>query len=123
MTSFGKSMGGGRRGASRESLPLIAVFATRTKSHHAMLVNVSRTGLQLKGEDLPAKEEDVMVTVEGVSAFGVVAWSRLGNCGIALDTPLPAEILKLLERRVARAHGLPPEIVVAMDEWQLDLAR
>ncbi len=123
MKSFGKSNGGGRRGASRESLPLIAAFATRTRSHHASLVDVSSTGLRLKGDNLPARDEDLVITVESKSVYGVVAWSRLGYCGVEFDTPLPAETLDLLEQRVRRARGLPPEIAAAMDDWQLGAAR
>ena len=123
MSAFGKCKGGGRRRAHREHLPLIAIFTTRTRSHHAMLVEVSTTGLRLRGDDLPAEGEDLMVTIEGVTSYGVVAWSRLGFCGIAFDSPLPAGSLQFLEQKVTRARGLPPELVAAMEDWNLGVAR
>jgi hypothetical protein len=123
MNSFGRSKGGGRRRASRESLPLVAVFATRTRSYRAELVDISSTGLRLRADNLPAKDEDLMITVESASLYGVVAWSRMGYCGVAFDSPLPRETLDLFEARVKRGRGLPPEIVAAMDDWQLGAGR
>jgi hypothetical protein len=123
MTTFGKRKGGGRRRAAREHLPLIAVFTTRSRSHPAVLVDVSSTGVRLRGDDLPGRGEDLLVTIEGVTSYGVVAWSRLGFCGIAFDSPLPAGSLQLLEQRVAKARGLSPELMAAMEDWQLGVAR
>ena len=123
MTAFGKCKGGGRRRAPREFLPLIAVFTTRTRSHHALLIDVSSTGARLRGDDLPQDGEDLMLNVEGVISYGTVAWSRLGFCGIAFDCPLPPGCLQKLEQKVSRARGLPPEIAAAMEDWTLGIAR
>jgi hypothetical protein len=121
--TFGKCNGGGRRRAHREFLPLIAVFTTRTRSHHAFLVDLSSTGARLRGDDVPEKGEDLMLSIEGVLTYGTVAWSRLGFCGIAFDSPLPLADIRLLEQKASKARGLPPEMTAAMDDWNLGLAR
>jgi hypothetical protein len=123
MTTFGKRNGGGRRRAHRETLPLVAVFTTRTRSHHGVLVDLSSTGARLRGTDLPEMGEDLMLSIEGVLTYGTVAWSRLGYCGIAFDGPLPAGTMQMLEQRAAEARGLPPEMKAALDDWTLGLAR
>ena len=123
MSAFGKRQGGGRRAAPRENLPLIAVFTTRTRSHAARLVDLSATGARLKGDDLPPPDEDLILAVENVSAYGVVKWRRLGFCGIEFDAPLPPLAVHSLERAVLTARGLPPEIKAAMDDWNLGIAR
>lgn len=123
MSTFGKRGGGGRRRAEREQLPLIVVFTTRTRSHAAGLVDLSATGARLRGSDLPAPDEDVMLSVEGVSAFAIVRWCRLGFCGVEFESPLsPAEI-RSLEKRVQAARGLAPETMAAMEDWTLGIAR
>jgi hypothetical protein len=58
----------------------------------------------------------VFLSIEGVHAYGVVIWSRLGYCGIAFDTRLPAGSMQALEHKVSRSFGLPPEIAAAMED-------
>ena len=123
MSTFGKRNGGGRRRATREQRPLVAMFTTRTRSHSALLVDLSATGARLRGSDLPGRDEDLILHVEGLAAYGIVKWSRLGFCGIAFDDPLSPGEIKTLERAVNLARGLPPELKAAMDDWSLGLAR
>jgi hypothetical protein len=47
----------------------------------------------------------------------------LGVLRNRLDSPLPAGNLQLLEQRVAKARGLSPELMAAMEDWQLGVAR
>ena len=123
MSSFGKREGGGRRSAEREDLSLIAVFTTRTRSHSAMLVDLSATGARVRGSDFPDVNQDLILTIEGVSAYGIVKWKRMGFCGIAFDAPLSLAAIKQLEHKVRIAGGLPPQIMAAMEDWVIGLAR
>lgn len=123
MNVFGKRNGGGRRRAQREAAPSIAVFTTVTKSHPAVLVDISATGARLRTTDLPQVGEELMVTVESIRAFGCVAWLRGDQFGISFDDPLdPADVLQL-RCRVTRSAGLAPEMSAAMDDWNTGLAR
>ena len=123
VSTFGKRLGGGRRRTSRQPLPLIAVFTTRTRSHHAVVADLSDTGVRLKGDLLPQCDEDVMLSIEGMAAYGFVVWARSGFCGIQFDAPLMAGQMKALQHRVMKAGGLSPELLAAMDDWTLGLAR
>lgn len=123
MSTFGKRQGGGRRRAEREHLPLIAIFTTRTRSHAAALVDLSATGARLRGTDLPAPDEDLMLNVEGLSAYAVTRWCRLGFCGVEFEVPLSPAQIASLEGRVRAARGLAPELMAAMEDWTVGLAR
>lgn len=123
MGAFGKCKGGGRRSAPRASAPLIAIVTTLTASHSAVLLDVSATGARLQGPDLPRLGEELFVTIEGVVAFGTVVWAKTNVRGIAFDGPLKPGDEEKLRQRVSDAHGLPPEIKAAFDDWVLGVAR
>lgn len=123
MNAFGKRNGGGRRRAQREAAPAIAVFTTVTKSHPAVLVDISATGARLRTADLPQFGEELMVNVESVRAFGAVAWVRGDQFGIAFDDPLEPMDVHQLRCRLSRSAGLAPEMSAAMDDWTTGLAR
>ena len=123
MSIFGKRKGGGRRSASRTPVPLIAVVTTLAESQSAIVVDVSSTGIRLHGADLPRKGEELFVNVEGVMAFGTVAWAADQQRGIEFDSPLCSGTEQMLRHKVAQAAGLPPEIKAAYDDWTLGVAR
>ena len=123
MNVFGKRGGGGRRRAQRETAPAIAVFTTVTKSHPAVLVDISATGARLRTGDLPEFGEELMVNVESVRAFGCVAWVRGDQFGVAFDEALSATDVHQLRCRLSKSAGLPPEMSAAMDDWTTGLAR
>jgi len=123
MNVFGKRNGGGRRRAQRESAPAIGVFTTVTKSHAAVLVDISATGARLRTDDLPEFGEELMVNVESIRAFGCVAWVRGDQFGVAFDEVLNQADVHQLRCRLARSAGLPPEMSAAMDDWTTGLAR
>ena len=123
MSSFGKRKGGGRRSAPREPAPLGAVFTTITRSHRAFVIDVSSTGVRLRGEDLPSAGEPLEISIEAVHGFGYVMWSDHGECGIEFDEPLSADDVMVLRNRVARMAGLPLQFKAALDDWMTGFAR
>ena len=123
MSIFGKCKGGGRRSASRTKVPLIAVVTTLAETQSAIVVDVSSTSIRLRGPNLPGKGEELFVNVEGVLAFGTVAWADDDERGIEFDSPLCPGTEQLLRQKVAQAAGLPPEIKAAYDDWMLGVAR
>ena len=123
MTMFGKRAGGGRRSAPREETPLVAVFSSITQSGRATVVDLSATGVRLRGENLPKVQEVVELIIDGVRAFGAVMWSEYGECGIEFDPPLSPREMHSLRHTVARMAGLPPELRSAFDDWMIGIAR
>ena len=119
MNVFGKAAGGGRRAAPRELAPLLAVYTTVTRSHSALLDNVSSTGARLRTPHLPFEGEELFVTIGGVKAFGSVAWVREDQFAMAFDEPLDTEDLSHLRTVVRNSFGLSPDIKAAIDDWVL----
>lgn len=119
MGAFGKCAGGGRRAAPREAAPLLAVYTTVTRSHSALLVDVSSTGARLRTPDPPEQDDELFVTVAKVKAFGNVAWVRDGEFAIAFDEPLEPAELASLRSNVSSSFGLPPDVKAALDDWVL----
>ena len=123
MGTFGKCKGGGRRSASRSPAPLIAAVTTLKGAHSAIVVNVSSTGARLRGANLPDLDEQLFVNLDGVIAFGTVAWSDADEMGVAFDGPLSGSDEQRLNEKVKAAGGLPAEIKAAFDQWTLGVAR
>ena len=123
MGMFGKRVGGGRRSAARASAPLTAVLTTLVGSRSAVLADVSSTGARVRGTDLPAMGEELVINIERVQAFGSVAWSDSGECGIVFEPPLDADDEDYLRQLVAAARGLPPDIQAALENWTVGAGR
>lgn len=121
--AFGRCEGGGRRSAAREAAPLIAVCSSVTESHSATMIDVSSSGARLHCRIVPRKGQELVVATEGVRAFGRVIWCRHEQFGVAFDSPLDAEDVEFLRRRVANSAGFTPEMKAALDEWTLGAAR
>lgn len=120
---FGKCSGGGRRSAVRRTAPLIAILSTLTENHTAVLIDVSETGVRVRGDDLPLEGDELIITIEGVRSFGTVSWTMDGECGIAFDAPLPARDVAVLCQKAATGRGISPEARAAFEDWTLGLAR
>ena len=123
MVAFGKSRGGGRRSSERAAAPLLASITTLTRSHSAVVVDVSTSGARLHGSDLPEMGEELVVNIDGVQAFGTVVWSDQGEAGIEFDSPLSVEEHTLLQQQVTLTRGLPPEMKTAFESWVIGCAR
>lgn len=125
MPLFGKRIGGGRRGASREKLPMPAMLSTIENFHMAMVVDLSDTAARLQGDNLPPVDEVVSIKLDCVRTFGVVAWSTGGECGVRFDEPLTKFEFERLRREV-RLASLAWRTVherLALDGWASGMAR
>jgi hypothetical protein len=101
MRTVGKALGGGRRRASREPLPMAAMVSKVERRQVAVLVDFSTTGARLRGTALPPQGEKVEVDIDTVKARGTVAWADQGLCGVAFDAPLPRFEVERLKRELA----------------------
>ena len=63
-----------RRIAAREKLALPAVVSTLRESITAEIVDVSATGVRLKGSHLPVVDALVSLKLDKVEEFGTVVW-------------------------------------------------
>ena len=125
MSIFGKRVGGGRRSASREQLPLPAVVSTINERHGVELVDLSATGARLRGPDLPPAGEALWVKIDTLSRFGLVAWSDADECGIAFDVPVRGHELARLRNEVHTATLVAGSVqkMLALQDWQTGFAR
>lgn len=119
MRSFGKAVGGGRRRASREALPMAALVSRVEPRQVAVLVDFSMTGARLRGSGLPPVGEPVSVRIDCVRAYGTVAWAEDDLCGVAFDAPLPRFEIERLKRdaRSATLSFGSTDARVAVDDW------
>jgi hypothetical protein len=104
---FGRSIGGGRRHVSRETLPIPATVSSLHETREVSIVDLSASGARLHGLHLPAAGDPVSIWMEAVRVFGEVAWVRGSACGIAFDPPLPGFEVERLKRevRLAAVHS------------------
>ncbi len=116
MKAFGKSKGGGRRSVAREMAPLVVILATAKRSHGAILLDLSTIGARLRGADLPQVGEELLMTVETVRAYGRVAWSDSGECGVAFHEPLQSQEVEAV-LKVADTTFFNPELRASFDAW------
>lgn len=81
--------------------------------------DVSATGARLRGPQVPATGEELMVRIETVSSFARVVWSREGVCGVAFEDVLSDSDLDRLrqEARTASLMRLSPREKMAMNHW------
>lgn len=103
MRIFGKSLGGGRRSASRDQAIALAILSTVEEDRRVALINVSKRGARLAAPDLPRKGEDVIFRADAVESFGRVVWSRNGQCGVLFEPPISASELAGLRQNVEMA--------------------
>lgn len=127
MAEFGKRLDGpgGRRRADRTPLLLPAALHTVGCSRPVTLMNVSRTGAQLRMvQPLPPRQQ-VWLKVPPTEIFGTVRWTKGDRCGIAFDDPISADELCLLRKKgkFVLVHGLAPEEQMAIEDWKTGLAR
>jgi hypothetical protein len=88
MRKFGASQAMGRRSVPRTQAPTIAVLSVDAAHYHATIVDISRTGARLCGDDLPVVGDQVTFGADKVNAVGAVVWRDLGACAVEFDTPI-----------------------------------
>ena len=121
--SFGKSKGGGRRSAKRETAPVLVTFTTLTGNCSAVLVDVSPLGARLQGESLPQQGDELVLTMDRLKTFATVAWVAGCECGLTFDLALPPEEIHRLKQRVSVAAGWAPDLRAAYEDWRAGAAR
>jgi|SRR3954452_13784598 hypothetical protein len=90
MRMFGRSRATGKRLVPRTEAPVLAVLSTSAGNHRAAIIDISRTGVRLGGEHLPAVGEQLTFRADDVRAVGDVVWSEGSCCAVEFATPIAA---------------------------------
>lgn len=123
MVAFGKSSGGGRRGAVREAAPLTVHLNSLSTTYQAVLVDISATGARLSGRTLPPQGEELYFNVSGLRLFALVRWASGSEVGLQFYEPLLQAEVIAIRREVVKGGGLQPAFRDAMEDWVLGVAR
>jgi hypothetical protein len=125
MSVFGKCRGGGRRSAERVPLPLAALLTSVGRTRRAELLDISCTGIRVRGRELPAEGEDLQIKIESVRAFGTVMWVDGQQCGVAFECPLMPFEVDSLRRQASLPSfaGLAVEDRLAAEDWLVGRTR
>jgi hypothetical protein len=89
VVAFGKRVDGpaGRRRATRNSAAIRAEIVTDSTTIDVKLIDLSNTGVKLRGSKLPAMDQPVLVRIGPMEARGAVAWTEGNMCGIQFGVP------------------------------------
>ena len=99
------------------------MITTLLRTQSAIVVDVSSTGVRLRGDDLPGCGEEFIVNIDGVTAFGTVVRCDDDERGVAFDPPMDSGDEQQLRKMVAQTRGVRPEVKEALDAWMLGMAR
>lgn len=123
MVSFGKSSGGGRRSATRETAPLLVLLSTLSRNYNAILSDISATGVRLNARDLPDIGSELYFSVGEVKTVATVRWRTGEECGLQFYEPLLKGEVIGVRRLAAKSAGLHPVLSAALDDWVPGVAR
>jgi len=115
----------GRRADRRADIVLPASIDAVTGRRRTNLLDISSFGACLEGANLPPNGREVILKCGTVDAFGTVAWSTGGRCGVRFDQPISAVTLIALRRvaTAAREQDQTAEELHAIADWMNGLAR
>ena len=110
MPSFGKRVDGpqGRRKATRKPTSLCVSASTVSGSYSVLVTDVSTTGAKLRGRNLPAAGNELLLRVGQAAHLARIAWVEQEYCGIHFEPDLnDAEVVHLKqEGHIANLIGL-----------------
>lgn len=96
MPTFGR-FDRGDRSAPRAKAGLVAVLSNGSDKYSSILLDISRTGVRLRGPRLPLEGEDVLLLTEHVRVWGQVVRLDGDVCAVEFDNPIAPEEVKQLE--------------------------
>jgi hypothetical protein len=124
---FGKRIDepGGARHAVREVAMLRAAIMTVTDSHSVDLLDVSKTGAKVRGRELPAPGQEVLILIGKLEAFGRVVWRDHDQCGVHFDIALGDNAFETVKSQCAPSYVLAtdPDSWLVTGDWQSGFVR
>jgi hypothetical protein len=100
--------GASRRGSIRNRVLLVAKLVTPARDIDVRIRDVSATGAQVEGADLPRPGSDVILKRGAFQGFARVIWSSGSNAGIQFDEPFDETELMIKLRGVPRSAEPDP---------------
>lgn len=124
---FGKRIDkpGGHRRAVRDDAMIRVAMMTLTETVGVDLLDLSTSGAKLRGRDLPAPGEQVIVLLGRLEAFGSVVWRDEDQCGIRFDVSLSESAQSVVEseRGPSSLVTISRDDILAASDWHNGLAR
>ena len=96
MATFGR-FDPGVRAAPRMKAGLVAVLSNVGGEYSSTVIDVSRTGMRLRGVRLPAEGEDVLLLTEDVRVWAQVVRLEDDVCAVEFHMPIASVELKRLQ--------------------------
>ena len=124
---FGKRIDGpgGARSAVRDEMMIRATVITTTESSSVDLLDLSKSGARLRGNDLPEPGQEVLALLGRLEAFGSVVWRDKDQCGVHFDVQLSDQAVSIVKAELGFSSlgGLRGEERLAASEWFNGFAR
>ena len=122
MAAFGKRLDGpgGRRASARAPVLMSAAMHAVGTSQTVSLVDVSRTGAQLRIHAPLEIGKEVWLKAPPADMFGTIVWVDGDHCGVAFETALGEEEAATLQARgkVVLMPRLSLEEQLGIEDWK-----
>lgn len=82
-----------RRNASRETVMLAGSAFGIARSRSIIISDLSSSGAQLDGRDLPTEGEDLVVVAGPLDTMATVIWRTAEKCGVRFDDTLSDKVI------------------------------
>ena len=82
-----------RRGSSREAVMLAGSAFGIARSRSVIISDLSSSGAQLDGRDLPTVGEDLVIVAGPFDTMAIVIWRTSEKSGIRFDTDVSEEMI------------------------------
>ena len=89
---------GCRREARRQSVQLAASAFAFARSNSVIVSDVSTSGAQLSGNDLPPAEADLFMIVGSFDTMARVAWRDGPKCGVEFEERVGEEVIDRMKQ-------------------------
>ena len=115
----------GRRSEPRAYVVLPASAEALSGRRQVRLLDVSRSGARLEGDDLPEAGKDIILKCGAIDTLGTIVWTASGRCGVRFDEAIPLRYLPVLRALAEKIDQSPmtPEEREAAADWVSGLAR
>ena len=124
---FGKRIDkpGGSRRAIREDMMIPSLMMTMTDRVSVDLIDLSTSGAKLRGKELPAPGQEVILIIARLEAFAHVIWRDEDECGVHFDIALSDHALAIVESERGQSALLckDSDARLAAGDWEFGLAR
>ena len=87
-----------RRALPRTPVVLAASALAIARSRSVVVTDLSLSGAQLRGRDLPPPGDDVLMLVGSLDAMATVVWREGETCGLQFDEAIADETIAQMKR-------------------------